>query len=950
MAVQPKLVGIEGRNVVFDVGGVGIAVDPITKQTRQHSIIDVNGGAVLLPEGMGALAELAATAAEMINSEIAIVASAGEQRTFAVPRVVQKEVERALDWCFDHDDCSTVVGLSVANTLLAGGHVDVETVKHVNRYFSARDVDRKSAGWQPGGAEFPSPERVSWSLWGGDAGQRWAAKIIGATDTLVADAGVNLGLLTGEAGEHALWGQFDGPSMERVIALFAQRPDGGWLVWSNGDWAECDDPAGDPSLMYNPVCELDDDAAMYVAAALYDAPEMPVALSDIDPAEWAMMQELVFSIDDVLVDSVMTAAAPRPQRTADPSINHGDGVYTPEERSKNAKRQARDARGMFIQQGDRAMAGSTPVTVVGTRPSDGKVIVRGKSGTLYAVDGKQLKLDKKAGSKATTSGKRQTNAERYPDIAAYNKAADARRKADAIKKKKAADEARKDKAAVKAREDANTWRAERERRISGGTTYGRRVTGVRLPEYLSKILTKELHGMLNSYEERVRRAAEVAAAPAQSAKIAREARRREAAKIRAEDRAKAKEKARHDARYKHKKYPTQKKTTSIDDVLLAAAELPGGATEEVKPIYFAIVAKDDPQAVMELVAIAPEEEGSPTTTSFKRVSDEWVEDPAIIQDLKSPTPPPVVVLDGELFDNVLAQVDAAGDEPAPAEGEPAVTAAGGIPDKSNIVLVAVPAEGDPVWDASSEQVPHMTMLFFGKDVPPESLDVMHAAVAREAQELEPTTLDVVGREKLGDDEADVVMLDPGVFTWARDSLLEDPTVRSAYESTKQYPKWTPHLTLGYPPSPATGEPPSSITFDKLALWEGDYQGDEYLLGLRPDDDTVDVEGVDDEVMFASIQDIMLMPLWSVDNELLALVSAGGADRNRGNAERLRRYWTVGEGGAKIRWGTGGDWRRCVRHLSKYLGVRAKGYCSLRHREVTGMWTGDQLHRAMYGRK
>lgn len=54
--------------------------------------------------------------------------------------------------------------------------------------------------------------------------------------------------------------------------------------------------------------------------------------------------------------------------------------------------------------------------------------------------------------------------------------------------------------------------------------------------------------------------------------------------------------------------------------------------------------------------------------------------------------------------------------------------------------------------------------------------------------------------------------------------------------------------------------------------------------------------------------------------------AGGADRNRGSAEKLRRYWTVGVGGQKIRWGTSGDFRRCVTLLSKHLGVRAKGYC------------------------
>ncbi len=74
-----------------------------------------------------------------------------------------------------------------------------------------------------------------------------------------------------------------------------------------------------------------------------------------------------------------------------------------------------------------------------------------------------------------------------------------------------------------------------------------------------------------------------------------------------------------------------------------------------------------------------------------------------------------------------------------------------------------------------------------------------------------------------------------------------------------------------------------------------------------------------------------------------LLAAGGLDRNRGNAEELRRYWTRGKGAAKIRWGTPGDWTRCVRQLSKYMGPRAKGYCQLRHKEVTGVYTGSRLN-------
>ena len=65
---------------------------------------------------------------------------------------------------------------------------------------------------------------------------------------------------------------------------------------------------------------------------------------------------------------------------------------------------------------------------------------------------------------------------------------------------------------------------------------------------------------------------------------------------------------------------------------------------------------------------------------------------------------------------------------------------------------------------------------------------------------------------------------------------------------------------------------------------------------------------------------------------LALVAASKAvAKAKGHAmgaENLKEYWTTGKGGlTKIRWGTPGSWRRCHRHLLKYLGPRAAGFCT-----------------------
>lgn len=73
----------------------------------------------------------------------------------------------------------------------------------------------------------------------------------------------------------------------------------------------------------------------------------------------------------------------------------------------------------------------------------------------------------------------------------------------------------------------------------------------------------------------------------------------------------------------------------------------------------------------------------------------------------------------------------------------------------------------------------------------------------------------------------------------------------------------------------------------------------------------------------------------------------GSRSRRGGAEALRRYWTSGAGASKIKWGTPGDWTRCNKLLSKYMGARAKGYCQLMHHRATGVYTGS---RANVGRR
>lgn len=73
----------------------------------------------------------------------------------------------------------------------------------------------------------------------------------------------------------------------------------------------------------------------------------------------------------------------------------------------------------------------------------------------------------------------------------------------------------------------------------------------------------------------------------------------------------------------------------------------------------------------------------------------------------------------------------------------------------------------------------------------------------------------------------------------------------------------------------------------------------------------------------------------VHPELAAALVEAAADPT---GERLKVYWTEGEGAAKIRWGEAGDFNRCVMHLAKYV-ADPKGYCSDMHQRATGFRPG-----------
>jgi hypothetical protein len=99
--------------------------------------------------------------------------------TYTPPTNVQQAAQRALDWIAEGKAGSgfTAVGRARAGQLARGEEVSDDTIRRMRSYFARHAADKKAKGFVRGEDGFPSPGRVAWDAWGGDAGEVWANSI-----------------------------------------------------------------------------------------------------------------------------------------------------------------------------------------------------------------------------------------------------------------------------------------------------------------------------------------------------------------------------------------------------------------------------------------------------------------------------------------------------------------------------------------------------------------------------------------------------------------------------------------------------------------------------------------------------------------------------------------------------------------------------------------------------
>ena len=86
-----------------------------------------------------------------------------------------EEAKLGLEWRREYNRGGTEVGVARARDISNGKNLSDDTVKRMNSFFARHEVDKKGEGFTPGEDGYPSAGRIAWALWGGDAGQAWAA-------------------------------------------------------------------------------------------------------------------------------------------------------------------------------------------------------------------------------------------------------------------------------------------------------------------------------------------------------------------------------------------------------------------------------------------------------------------------------------------------------------------------------------------------------------------------------------------------------------------------------------------------------------------------------------------------------------------------------------------------------------------------------------------------------
>ena len=95
---------------------------------------------------------------------------------------MREEARRYRAWKEEGHEGGTEVAARRASQILSGDELSDDTIVTMSAWFARHEVDKEAEGFTSGEDGYPSPGRVAWAAWGGDAGKSWADALVERMD------------------------------------------------------------------------------------------------------------------------------------------------------------------------------------------------------------------------------------------------------------------------------------------------------------------------------------------------------------------------------------------------------------------------------------------------------------------------------------------------------------------------------------------------------------------------------------------------------------------------------------------------------------------------------------------------------------------------------------------------------------------------------------------------
>jgi HK97 family phage major capsid protein/HK97 family phage prohead protease len=168
---------------------------------------------------------------------------------------MREEAERYREWKAEGEAGGTEVAARRAGQILSGDELSPDTVITMAAWFARHEVDKQGEGFTQDEEGYPSPGRVAWAAWGGDAGQSWSVAKADRIKALEGDRAMATNRAEPDAlneGDFVQWdssggtargrieevmreGGLDVPDTELTIEASAEDPAALIRIYSEGD-------------------------------------------------------------------------------------------------------------------------------------------------------------------------------------------------------------------------------------------------------------------------------------------------------------------------------------------------------------------------------------------------------------------------------------------------------------------------------------------------------------------------------------------------------------------------------------------------------------------------------------------------------------------------------------------------------------------------------------------